>query len=341
MGAVFTARDPEPRPARCDQGDRTRARARPGVRRPLPARGADRGDARTPQRRPRVRDRGVRRDAVHGDASDPWADAPGRDRRPRRARPGSRSRPWPQLGAALDAAHSRGLVHRDVKPANVLLSRSGDQEHLFLADFGLARDAASTSGVTETGQWIGTVDFVAPEILDQSGQASARSDVYSMSCLMFQALTGRVPYAGPVARKLAGHAVEPLPSIGHGFENAAAIDAVLARGGGEEARWIGFRLPVELAGAFSDAVQRSRARYAVGPSLRRCSTPLRSAHAEPQPRRAATHGGGARRCVSPRARGRRGRRGARARGGGRRSGRPRRPRGRPGRRRSPRGRSSG
>lgn len=139
-----------------------------------------------------------------------------------------------QLGSALDAAHSRGLVHRDVKPANILLSASGDDEHLCLADFGLARHAASTSGVTGTGQWIGTVDFVAPEILDQSGTASARSDIYSMSCVMFQALTGRVPYTGPVPRKLAGHASEPLPSVGSAVVNAPAIDAVLARGAAKD-----------------------------------------------------------------------------------------------------------
>jgi hypothetical protein len=132
-----------------------------------------------------------------------------------------------QLAGALDAAHAHGLVHRDVKPANVLLSSGGEQA--FLTDFGLAREAASDTGLTNTGQWMGTVDYVAPEQIEGGGLISARSDIYSMACLLYEALTGRVPYEGGLARKIAGHVTEPLPSVGSQIPRWSAIDAVLRR----------------------------------------------------------------------------------------------------------------
>ena len=95
-----------------------------------------------------------------------------------------------QVAGALDAAHRSGVVHRDVKPANVLLTGAGDDEQAYLTDFGLTREAASESGLTLTGQWVGTVDYAAPEqILGEP--TDARSDVYALGCLAFQALTGQ------------------------------------------------------------------------------------------------------------------------------------------------------
>ena len=98
-----------------------------------------------------------------------------------------------QVGAALDAAHARGLVHRDIKPANVLLESNGEAPHAYLTDFGLTKHASSQSGMTETGMFVGTMDYIAPEQI-QGARLDARADVYSLGCVLFQSLTGDVPY---------------------------------------------------------------------------------------------------------------------------------------------------
>ena len=129
-----------------------------------------------------------------------------------------------QIGAALDAAHAVGLVHRDVKPANVLLSR----EHAYLADFGLSQVVGSDTRLTSTGQWIGTVDFMAPEQFE-GGEADARADVYALGCVLFDALTGSVPYPrGTVPATMIAHLQEepPRPSE-HGAPDG--FDRVIAR----------------------------------------------------------------------------------------------------------------
>jgi serine/threonine protein kinase len=96
-----------------------------------------------------------------------------------------------QVADALDAAHAAGLVHRDVKPANVLL---GVGDHAYLSDFGLARHVRSIAGgPTLSGQWVGTLDYVAPEQI-RGGQVDARADVYALGCVLFFLLTGEVPF---------------------------------------------------------------------------------------------------------------------------------------------------
>ena len=134
-----------------------------------------------------------------------------------------------QVAGALDAAHRSGVVHRDVKPANVLLTGAGDDEQAYLTDFGLTREAASESGLTLTGQWVGTVDYAAPEqILGEP--TDARSDVYALGCLAFQALTGKPPFQGAPAARLFAHMNEPPPSACAARpELRPEVDATLAR----------------------------------------------------------------------------------------------------------------
>ena len=118
-----------------------------------------------------------------------------------------------ELGAALDAAHAKGLVHRDIKPSNVLIAGAGIGGHIYLSDFGLTKETeADTPSLTQTGHWVGTIDYVSPEQLD-GHTLDARSDVYALGCLLFQMLSGRVPFEGTHLRKMWGHATRrPLIS---------------------------------------------------------------------------------------------------------------------------------
>src|ERR1044072_5860820 len=96
-----------------------------------------------------------------------------------------------QVGGALDAAHAHGLVHRDVKPANVLL---GADDHAYLTDFGLTKREASTgAGLSRAGGGVGTLGFVAPEQI-RGERVDARTDVYALGCVLVHALTGGAPY---------------------------------------------------------------------------------------------------------------------------------------------------
>jgi YVTN family beta-propeller protein len=117
-----------------------------------------------------------------------------------------------QVAAALAAAHGRGLVHRDVKPGNVLIDRPAELEHIYLTDFGIARHLASTKALTKTGAVVGTMDYLAPEQVQGLG-ADARSDVYSLGCVLFETLTGRVPFPRDnEAAKMFAHMSAPVPS---------------------------------------------------------------------------------------------------------------------------------
>jgi tetratricopeptide (TPR) repeat protein len=117
------------------------------------------------------------------------------------------------LADALDAAHQLGIVHRDVKPANVLIESRGEAMHPFLTDFGVAKSLASTSKITYTGSILGTLDYAAPEQLEES-DIDGRADVYALGCVLFHALTGRVPYPRDTnAAKILAHLRAPLPSV--------------------------------------------------------------------------------------------------------------------------------
>jgi YVTN family beta-propeller protein len=135
-----------------------------------------------------------------------------------------------QVAAALDAAHERGLVHRDVKPSNVLLTGPPGKEHCYLADFGLSTSASDRS-VADAAQIVGTIDYVAPEQI-RGAEVDGRADVYSLACLLYECLVGDVPFrrASDVA-VIYAHLEEPVPSASQLAPTLpTAVDAVLERG---------------------------------------------------------------------------------------------------------------
>jgi serine/threonine protein kinase len=131
------------------------------------------------------------------------------------------------VASALDAAHALGIVHRDVKPANVLMD-PGPQ--VFLGDFGLARDNDGQQ-LTAPGQVLGTIDYMAPELLDGDGVGPA-TDIYGLACLAYETLTGTVPFLRDTdAATMYAHIVEPPPCVSERRpELPSALDAVLASG---------------------------------------------------------------------------------------------------------------
>jgi serine/threonine-protein kinase len=100
-----------------------------------------------------------------------------------------------QVGSALDAAHTRGLLHRDVKPANILLEpgEPGAPPIAYLADFGLTKHLESRSGITASGQFVGTIDYMSPEQIE-GREVDSRTDIYSLGCVIFESLAGGTPF---------------------------------------------------------------------------------------------------------------------------------------------------
>src|SRR5919201_661224 len=135
-----------------------------------------------------------------------------------------------QVASALDAAHERRLVHRDVKPSNVLLTGKAEKEHCYLADFGLSTSTSDRS-VADPGKIVGTIDYVAPEQI-RGGDVDGRADVYSLACLLYECLVGDVPFRRPSdVAVIYAHLEEPLPNASSREPSLpSALDAVLARG---------------------------------------------------------------------------------------------------------------
>ncbi len=126
-----------------------------------------------------------------------------------------------QLASALDAAHELGLVHRDVKPQNVLLEGS----HAFLCDFGLAKPSADDSALTQAGGIVGTLDYLAPEAIEH-GEAGPPADVYALACLLYECLAGEVPYPRPTdVARLWAHVHDEPPTLDH-----PGLDTVVKHG---------------------------------------------------------------------------------------------------------------
>jgi hypothetical protein len=135
------------------------------------------------------------------------------------------------VASALDAAHAAGLVHRDVKPANMLLeTRPGRPDHVYLSDFGVSKAALATSGLTGSGQFLGTVDYAAPEQI-QDRSVDGRTDQYALGCSAFELLCGQPPFFGKqwMAGMYAHVSLDPPPPSSLRPDLPAAVDGVLAR----------------------------------------------------------------------------------------------------------------
>jgi serine/threonine protein kinase len=132
-----------------------------------------------------------------------------------------------QVAGALDAAHARGLVHRDVKPGNILVA-AGD--HVYLTDFGLTKRIGDTRGQTATGMFVGTVDYIAPEQIE-GHRIDARADVYALGCVAYQMLSGEVPFPreSELAKLYAHVNDSPPPLQGVPAPLAAAVKRAMAK----------------------------------------------------------------------------------------------------------------
>ncbi len=118
-----------------------------------------------------------------------------------------------QVAEALDAAHSAGLVHRDVKPGNILIAARPGGEHAYLCDFGLARHMSSVSSLTGDRGFVGTVDYISPEQIE-GGPIDGRTDVYSLGCVLYECLTGARPFERESELALVyAHLNEPPPKL--------------------------------------------------------------------------------------------------------------------------------
>ncbi|SEM24467.1 serine/threonine-protein kinase [Streptacidiphilus jiangxiensis] len=138
-----------------------------------------------------------------------------------------------QVASALDTAHAHDLVHRDVKPGNILLAEGTDPEHpehVYLTDFGLTKKSLSLSGFTTVGQFVGTLDYVAPEQI--SGKpVDGRCDVYSLACVVFEMLSGAPPFRREDDLALLwAHQYDTPPALtALRAQVPAAVDPVVAR----------------------------------------------------------------------------------------------------------------
>ncbi len=116
-----------------------------------------------------------------------------------------------RISSALDAAHSRGLIHRDLKPGNILFDQ---YNNAYLADFGIVHVAASDEALTATGSLVGTPSYMSPEQVHGDLELDGRSDIYALGVILFQMLTGHVPYAADTpAKTMMQHVLDPVPDI--------------------------------------------------------------------------------------------------------------------------------
>ncbi|MDT5066624.1 MAG: hypothetical protein QOK02_2779 [Mycobacterium sp.] len=167
-----------------------------------------------------------------------------------------------QVAAALDAAHAVGLVHRDVKPSNIFIAA---KDFVYLIDFGIARTTTET-GLTTVGSTLGTMAYMAPERF-KSGQSDPRSDVYALTCVLHECLTGSRPYSGDsLEQQLAGHLVAPPP-------RPSALNPKLPKGFDD----------VVAKGMAKDPDNRYQTAGELADALRAVQPVWRGAHSKPKP----------------------------------------------------------
>jgi len=173
-----------------------------------------------------------------------------------------------QVANGLDAAHRLGLIHRDIKPSNILIT---DKDFVYLIDFGLVRTAGE-QGLTTAGSTLGTLAYMAPERFE-GGEVDARSDIYALTCVLYECLTGARPYpAESLEQQIAGHMVSPIPRPSDVDPRLAAFDEVIAKGMAKKPAKR-YQSAGELAEAakraLSAPVRRGSSRHAARPAAKR------------------------------------------------------------------------
>ncbi len=172
-----------------------------------------------------------------------------------------------QIASALDAAHAQGLVHRDVKPANMLVEAVPElpgMDRAYLSDFGISKRTTSREGLTRTGQFVGTVDYVAPEQI--TGEpVDGRTDVYSLGCVLYECLSGTVPFAGESGvATIYSHLHDPPPALEGFGEQGPGLSRVVTKA---LAKSVGDRY--DTCGGLVEAVRSELASSAATATLER------------------------------------------------------------------------
>src|SRR5665213_1195578 len=180
-----------------------------------------------------------------------------------------------QVAGALDAAHARGLVHRDVKPANVLVT-ADQPEHAYLTDFGVAKYAGELTRITRADQWVGTLDYLAPEQI-RGEQLDARADIYALTGVLYHCLTGETPFQrDSEAAMMWAHVSAPTPSARRVRPDLPEeLDEVIARGMAKN--------PSDRYASAGDLARAAALALGLAPQLSTSDTQLQATNETPEP----------------------------------------------------------